>query len=337
MARTVVGLFDRFDDAHEAVRELLESGFEKGDVSLVANDAEGRHARELGVNQAPEYDKNITSETEMGERDPASGVKSGAGIGAGLGGIAGILVGLGAFLIPGIGPILGAGPIIAGLLGAGAGALAGGLIGGLAKAGVSEEDAHRYAEGIRRGGVLVLVYADDTNAERAADVLNRHNPVDIEDREKSWKESGWKGNEGGGESYPMGQEPQRERAAVSRLDFGPGARSYIPGQPVGDYNRAPTELDKYISGYADEWRMYESRFRQDFESRFRSAGGTWEDFQDIYRYGFNTAHHPSYSNARWEDVRDDLRRDFEVRYPENNWEKNEEMIRHAWEIGRVPR
>lgn len=337
MARTVVGLFDRFDDAHEAVRELLETGFDRGDVSLVANDAEGRYARELGVNQTPQEDRNITSETEMGDSDTAKGAKSGAGIGAALGGIAGILVGLGAFLIPGIGPILGAGPIIAGLAGAGVGAVAGGIIGGLAKAGVSEEDARRYAEGIRRGGVLVLVYADETNAERAVDVLNRHNPVDIEEREKTWRESGWTESAGSGETFAPGREPQKERAAVSRLDFGPGARSYIQGQPVGDYNRAPSELDKYIDGYADEWRMYESRFRQDFESRFRSAGGMWEDFQDIYRYGFNTAHHPSYSNAKWEDVRDELRQDFQVRYPDNNWEKNEEMIRHAWEIGRVPR
>lgn len=341
MARTVVGLFDRFDDAQEAVRELLEAGFARGDVSLVANDPEGRYASELGVNQAPREDRNITSETDIADSDTGEGAKSGAGIGAALGGIAGFLVGMGAFLIPGIGPVLGAGPLIAALGGAAAGAVAGGIIGGLTKAGISEEDAVRYQEGIRRGGVLVLVFADDTNADLAAEVLNRHNPVDIEQREKSWRDSGWASGAEGSDTFTPGREPQRERAAVSRLDFGPGARSYIQGQPVADYNRETADLGNYpdfrLDVNEDGWRMYESRFREDFDNRFRTSGGRWEDFRDIYRYGFAAGHHPHYSNARWEDIREDIRRDYEHRYQDRRWADHEEMIRHAWEMGRVPR
>ncbi len=341
MARTVVGLFDRFGDAQETVRELVEAGFERGNVSLVANDAEGRHARVLGLDQTPDEDRNITAETEMGDSDTTEGAKSGAGIGAGLGGIAGFLVGMGAFLIPGIGPILGAGPLIAALGGAAAGAVAGGIIGGLTKSGISEEDAVRYEEGIRRGGVLVLVYTDDTNAELAVNVLNRHNPVDIEERERSWRQSGWGGSGTSGEAFVPGQERQHERQAVSRLDFGPGARSYLQGQPVANYDRSVADLGNYteftLDVNEDEWRMYESRFREDFDNRFRTAGGRWEDFRDIYRYGYAAGHHPHYSNARWEDIRGDIRQDYQVRYPDNNWEAHEEMIRHAWEIGRVPR
>lgn len=341
MTRTVVGLFDRFDDAQETVRELLEAGFDRQNVSLVANDAEGRYARELGIDQTPNDDRNITSETDIADSDSAEGAKSGAGIGAALGGIAGFLVGMGAFLIPGIGPIFGAGPLIAALGGAAAGAVAGGIIGSLTKAGISEEDAVRYEEGIRRGGVLVLVYTDDTNAERAVDVLNRHNPVDIEEREKSWRESGWAGSGGDGEAFVPGQERQHERQAISRLDFGPGARSYLQGQPVANYDRTMADLGNYpdfqLNVDEDGWRMYESRFREDFANRFRTAGGRWEDFRDIYRYGYAAGHHPHYSNARWEDIRGDIRRDYQVRYPDNNWEAHEEMIRHAWEIGRVPR
>lgn len=341
MARTVVGLFDRFDDAHDVVRELLEIGFDRGNVSLVASDAEGRYARELGVDTTPDSDPIITSETELEEQDAEEGAKSGAGIGAMLGGVAGFLVGMGAFLIPGIGPILGAGPLIAALAGAGVGAAAGGIIGGLTNAGVMEEDAERYEEGIRRGGVLVLVYADDTNAEQVVDVMNRHNPVDIEERAKSWKDSSPSGFNKGGETPALRPTRQPERQAVSRMDFGPGARTYLQGQPVSDYNREPAELDKYAEFQTDEhrdaWRMYESRFREDFDTRFRTAGGRWEDYQDIYRYGFTAAQHPNYSNARWEDIREDMRRDYEGRYQDRRWAEHEEMIRHAWEIGRVPR
>lgn len=345
MARTVVGLFDRFDDASDVVRELLEMGFDRGSVSLLANDAEGRYARELGIDETPEDDRNITSEVAMGDDDTREGAATGAGIGAALGGIAGFLVGMGAFLIPGIGPILGAGPLLAALAGAGVGAAAGGVIGALAKAGVSEDDAERYAEGIRRGGVLVLVYADDTNAEQVVDVMNRHNPVDIEERAKTWKEGGWSGFDEGGEPFAFGGEhqnrTQHERQAVSRLDFGPGARAYLQGQPVSHYNRDSTDLGNYpdfqLDVNEDEWRMYESRFRHDFEGRFRTAGGRWDDYRDIYRYGFSAAHHPHYSNARWEDIREDMRRDYERRYQDRHWAEHEEMIRHAWEIGRVPR
>ena len=341
MARTVVGLFDRFDDAHDVVQKLLEMGFERENVSLVASDAEGRFARELGLDTTPETDRNITSETEFEEQYAGEGAKNGAEIGAMLGGVAGFLVGMGAFLIPGIGPILGAGPLIAALAGAGVGAAAGGIVGGLTNAGVSEEDAERYEEGIRRGGVLVLVYADDANAERVVDVMNRHNPVDIEERARSWKESGWSGHQESGDTPAVRQDRQPERQAVSRLDFGPGARSYIGGQPVSDYDRAPADLGNYqdfeVNVNVDEWRMYESRFRADFQERFRTTGGRWEDYQDIYRYGFSAGHHPHYSNARWEDIREDVRRDYEQRYQDGRWSEHEEMIRHAWEIGRVPR
>jgi hypothetical protein len=95
--------------------------------------------------------------------------------------------------IPGIGPIIAAGPIVATLTGAGVGAVAGGLIGGLTDMGVSKADAEYYAESVRRGGALVTVRADDSRAERAAEVMREHGAIDIERRAERWRERGWTG------------------------------------------------------------------------------------------------------------------------------------------------
>ena len=96
--------------------------------------------------------------------------------------------------IPGIGPIIAAGPIAAALAGAGIGAATGGLIGGLTDLGIPDEEAHTYAEGVRRGGTLVTATAHtEMQAARAVDILHRHGAVDIEERAASWRQDGWSG------------------------------------------------------------------------------------------------------------------------------------------------
>jgi uncharacterized protein (TIGR02271 family) len=79
---------------------------------------------------------------------------------------------------------------MAALTGAGVGAVAGGLIGALTTAGVPEEHARYYEEGVRRGGTLVTVSASDADADRVMDIMNRHNPVDIEERATEWRRTG---------------------------------------------------------------------------------------------------------------------------------------------------
>jgi len=180
MAKQVVGLFDNMRDAHNAVAELTNAGFTSDDISIVANNASG---------QSTSYDADTGSET-------AEGAGAGAVGGAVLGGLGGLLVGLGALVIPGIGPVVAAGTLATALgttaVGAGLGAAAGGLVGALVGAGIPEEDANIYAEGVRRGGALVTVQAaTDSDADRAADILDRHNVVDIDDRGSNYRSSGW--------------------------------------------------------------------------------------------------------------------------------------------------
>lgn len=188
MAKTVVGMFNTLSDGQNAIQELIDNGFRKEDISLIAHD--GRNGK-TGI-------ADNTSMSETG-KEAGKGAAAGAVGGGVLGGVLGLLVGIGALAIPGIGPILAAGPLVAALgaagastlVGAGVGAAAGGLVGALVGAGIPEADANFYAEGVRRGGTLVTVSAADNLVDRAADIMQRHGAVDIDERLASWQQSGW--------------------------------------------------------------------------------------------------------------------------------------------------
>jgi len=146
MIRTVTGLFDTVSDAQRAAKELLDRGIPRKDMSMVAPDVS---------------DPNTQQHT----------MSTGAVGGSMVGGAIGLLVGAGLLVIPGIGPVLAIGPLAAAIgtisaavgstaLGAGVGASVGGLAGSLIGTGMPEEKAHIYAEGVRRGGVLLTVSAD---------------------------------------------------------------------------------------------------------------------------------------------------------------------------------
>lgn len=141
-SQTIIRLYDNPADAVEVVQQLEAAGVPHSDISLVSNDAEGLHnnVRPMGT----------ATGLTLGDPDQgaATGAGTGASLGTALGGGAGLLAGIGALAIPGIGPIVAAGWLVAVLTGAGVGAAAGGLLGSLTGAGVSEADAHVHAEGV---------------------------------------------------------------------------------------------------------------------------------------------------------------------------------------------
>lgn len=179
--KTIVGLYDNIGDARAVVEDLVSSGYDRNNISLIAADAEGRYASYL---ERP----GAETITDSGEAAAEGAIAGGA-----IGGLAGVLIGLGAVTIPGLGPVIAAGPIIAGLVGAGIGAVSGGLIGALIEWGLSEEEAGYYVEGVRRGGTLVAVKAADFEANGIVNIMNRHTPVDIERRAEGWRSEGWTG------------------------------------------------------------------------------------------------------------------------------------------------
>jgi uncharacterized membrane protein len=181
--KTVVGLFENYMDADSAVSELNNRGFTRNEISVAARDNAIR-------------DRLVAGETGK-ERAVAESAGAGAIGGATLGGLAGLLVGLGALAIPGIGPVVAAGTLATTLAstaaGAGIGAAAGGLIGALVGMGIPEEDATFYAEGVKRGGVLVTVQTSDDRASEAMSILRRFNAADVDTQRRSWTQSGWNG------------------------------------------------------------------------------------------------------------------------------------------------
>ena len=197
MIKTIVGSFDSFNEAHKVANDLRAAGFMDSDISIVANNAAGDYQADPRVTAAP---------------DDASATAKGALTGAVVGGGAGLAASLAGLAIPGIGPIIAAGPIVATLAGAGTGAVAGGLIGGLVDLGVPESHAQYYAESVRRGGALVTVRADEVRADEAQAILREHGAVDIEGRVERWRESGWERFDQDALPYSA-EEIRRDRAA----------------------------------------------------------------------------------------------------------------------------
>lgn len=116
---------------------------------------------------------------EINSKAP-EGIAAGASAGAAVGGVLGWLVGLGAIAIPGIGPLVAAGPVVAALAGAGAAGATGGLVGGLVGAGIPEVEAKRYAGRIREGGYLISVHCDDRKwAQKAEEILETTGGRDV--------------------------------------------------------------------------------------------------------------------------------------------------------------
>ena len=202
--KTVVGVFDSMRDAENVLSELESAGFSKDSISIIANkDASGADA--------------TGSSSTLGTVEKGSNMAADAGIGAALGGVGGLLLSFASLAIPGVGPILAAGPIIAALSGAGIGAVAGGMIGALTESGVPEEEAHYYAEGVRRGHVLVTVRADESNADRARDIMDRFGAVDVEGRATDWRDRGWSGHNPGAEPLSADElRREREYSSASR-------------------------------------------------------------------------------------------------------------------------
>lgn len=136
----VVGYYGNEREAIRTIEDLKERGYRADQISVIS--------------KSQEETEHITEETDTAAGE---GAAAGALTGGAIGGIGGVLAGIGALAVPGIGPVLAAGPIAAGLAGAAAGAGVGGLAGALIGMGVPEDEAREYEEHVNQGKILVLV------------------------------------------------------------------------------------------------------------------------------------------------------------------------------------
>jgi hypothetical protein len=156
-------IFSTRSAAESAVDRLLAAGFSNQDVSVLMSDNDS--AREFA--------------TEKNTKAP-EGTTTGVGVGGVIGGTLGLLAGIGALAIPGVGPLIAAGPIMGALAGLGVGGAVGGLVGALVGLGIPEYEAKRYEGRVKDGGILVSVHCDTSEEiSRAKDVLKQAGGEDI--------------------------------------------------------------------------------------------------------------------------------------------------------------
>ena len=161
--KSVLGIASSQAEAESIVTQLQREGFSNNDISVLLPDKKG--TRDFAHEQhtkAPE------------------GAVAGASAGGAVGGVLGVLAGIGALAIPGLGPFIAAGPIMAALSGAAAGAAVGGLAGALIGMGVPEIEAKKYEAKIKDGNILLSVHVEDkdqrTNAKK---IMEAGGAVDI--------------------------------------------------------------------------------------------------------------------------------------------------------------
>jgi hypothetical protein len=160
----VFGIFTSRATVEDAADALIRAGFPAADVSVLLPESLGG-PREMG--------------TEKATKAP-EGTAAGVTAGGVIGGTLGLLAGVGALAIPGLGPFIAAGPIMAALAGLGAGGAVGGVVGALAGAGIPEFEAKRYETRLQHGGILLSVHCDTSDEIKLAkEVLERAGAEDV--------------------------------------------------------------------------------------------------------------------------------------------------------------
>jgi hypothetical protein len=165
----VFGIYSTREGVETAADQLARSGFPVTDISVLLPESLG--TKDMGAVKA----------TKAPE-----GSAAGAGSGAVLGGTLGLLAGIGALAIPGVGPLIAAGPIMATLAGIGVGGAVGGFVGALIGMGIPEYEAKRYEGRLQRGGILLSVHCDTSDEiDRAEEILGRTGGEDISSTRES--------------------------------------------------------------------------------------------------------------------------------------------------------
>src|SRR5579864_6467921 len=153
----VFGIYSTYASVETGVDALKQAGFRNTDISVL-------------------FPENVGTKDFAHEKNTKApeGATTGAGTGAVLGGALGWLVGIGALAIPGVGPFVAAGPIMAALAGVGVGGAVGGIAGGLIGMGIPEYEAKRYEGRIQKGGILVSIHCDTSEEiKQAKEILER--------------------------------------------------------------------------------------------------------------------------------------------------------------------
>jgi uncharacterized membrane protein len=291
--RTVVALFSRYDQAERAVDQLLKRGVNRNDISVMA--------------------ANSADAIPLEQDDPETQTVKRAGAGAEVGGTFGAVLGLTALAIPGIGPIIAAGPI--------AGALSGGLLGGFLGLGISHDAARYYARGVEEGGAIVAVAADDDRADEVEAELDRtegaqarHDVSAIIDRASKFPAKSR-------ESRPMDATRLAvppEEAADTRMKTDDGPEHWAPRN-----EQFTASFDEFAGVLArDESYVLAGR------------GGDYEQYREAFDFGYRRANESRFDGREWVNREPELRAEWEKRHSDLHWDRVCTPVQQGWEAAR---
>jgi hypothetical protein len=166
----VFGIYSTRDGVERATDAMVKSGFSTADISVLLPENLGG-LKDIG--------------TEKSTKAP-EGATAGAASGATIGGVLGLLAGIGALAIPGVGPLIAAGPIMGALAGMGVGGAVGGFTGALIGMGIPEYEAKRYEGRLKKGGILFSVHCSTSDeVKRARGIVERTGGEDISSTSES--------------------------------------------------------------------------------------------------------------------------------------------------------
>ena len=233
-------------------------------------------------------------------------------------------------------------------------------------------DRHIYAEALNRGHVVLTIQTNGMEAaDRAADIVEDFNPIDIDEHETMWRASGWTGGEllrsgagtpqtslGAQQSAPEqhGIRPREEAVDFARSEQGlltPGSMQRgdadapvvapvnVPISEQSTVQRSGMRIYPRDTGTPNQDSLNILRgdqtdddavyFRTHWEKNMAYSGNTYQEFDPAYRYGESMAGNPGYKDKPWEHVEPELRSDWESKHAQSSWEKFKEAVRAGWE------
>lgn len=179
----VFGIYSTRDGVERAVEALLQSGFTKNDISVLLPESLGGNTIVTSGSGTPTGVIERTGQKDVGtvkNTKAPEGATAGASTGAVIGGVLGLLAGIGALAIPGVGPLIAAGPIMGALAGLGVGGAVGGFTGALIGMGIPEYEAKKYEGRLKKGGILFSVHCDTSEQVKLAkEIVERTGGEDI--------------------------------------------------------------------------------------------------------------------------------------------------------------
>jgi hypothetical protein len=210
----------------------------------------------------------------------------------------------------------------------------------------NSEHVQKYSDAVTRGHhVLTLTAADQPEVERAADIVERYGPVDIDE-----KAAEWSGDPLAGGAMRMGAGAQQQSASMSQQSA-QGGQGAMQGGQTGSQQRAATLDDNravpvaqrpgvkvfehppqpMVGGFVEIAVEDEMYFRGHYNSNYAGAGEHFEDYMPAYQYGWGMASDEQYRGKAWKDVEPALRSDWEGRNPGSAWSKFKAAVHHGWQ------